>query len=190
METALPFQTSAGSWLLFGHWRALSSSVSWLVSSLCRWQVYQLVWTTNYTEQMQVLHVIFFIRIQRNLIFKLVMLPYFVKVRLSLITGGRVRGFFVSHWNITDPLSPCSILMISPHRQLIFYCAPPSPLLYTLSATPSVLPENHVIPQKIVRPTAQPLLPQVSVSSLCCLFALDLCYLRFCRIQFGIEKER
>lgn len=123
--------------------------------------------------------------------FQLMMLPYFVKVRLSLITGGRVRGFFVSHWNITDPLSPCSILMISPHWQLIFYSAPPpSPLLYTLSATPSVLPENHVIPQKIVRPTAQPLLLQVSVSSLCCLFALDLCYLRFCRIQFGIEKER
>lgn len=157
METALPFQTSAGSWLLFGHWRALSSSVSWLVSSLCRWQVYQLVWTTNYTEQMQVLHVIFFIRIQRNLIFKLVMLPYFVKVRLSLITGGRVRGFFVSHWNITDPLSPCSILMISPHWQLIFYCAPPLPPSFILCQRPHLFSQKTMwSPKKSSDPPPNP----------------------------------
>lgn len=169
METALPFQTSAGSWLLFGHWRALSSSVSWLVSSLCRWQVYQLVWTTNYTEQMQVLHVIFFIRIQRNLIFKLVMLPYFVKVRLSLITGGRVRGFFVSHWNITDPLSPCSILMISPHWQLIFYYAPPfPPPLYSVS-DPICSPRKPCDPPKN-RPTHRPTPPSTSFGIIIMLF--------------------
>lgn len=102
--------------------------------------------------------------------FQLMMLPYFVKVRLSLITGGRVRGFFVSHWNITDPLSPCSILMISPHWQLIFYCAPPPfpPPLYSVS-DPICSPRKPCDPPKN-RPTHRPTPPSTSFGIIIMLF--------------------